>query len=207
MKQKVIVFPGRTARRSSTGSIGRKDLLSGVKSIPGDDNNDGLIVMSNGGTRKIIKCDGLNLYLLNDAQRAEFGEQLAELVGSLKFAIQILAISCEANPDNECSNYQKASTEVEYLKWFDDYLRKWRQRVADVHFISKRDFYVIVCFDQKIVRSSKINSKLSTKLKHGQEIFSIDEQCTLVLNHLKRAGLNPHILKRNELRALLHQQL
>ena len=118
-----------------------------LHSIPGEDEEEGLVVLADGSMRKYLGVKGINVLLFDDVDRELMARQFSNFVNSCESDIQIIIKSRHLSVDEYLSRYQKTIlSDNDYLKWYADYTDKWFRRIQDVHFVPQRDFYVVVSY-------------------------------------------------------------
>lgn len=180
-----------------------------IHSIPGEEEEEGLVVLADGSMRKYIQCKGINALLFDEAERELLARQFAALANSCDSDIQIMVTSRNLSVDEYLSRYQEElRTDNEYLKWYADYTDKWFRRVQEVHFVPQRDFYVIVSYTPP-------DCKGLTRPWHGRRSIQKHEEFLEALNRLTKtaeeqlrgSNLRPQVLKKHEVRNLIYQHL
>lgn len=180
-----------------------------VHSIPGDDNDEGLVVLADGSMRKYINCKGINALLFDEADREQMARQFAAFVNSCDSDIQIIIKSRNLSVDEYLSRYQfLIKTDIDYLKWYADYTDKWFRRVQDVHFVPQRDFYVVVSFKPDDCKNpNKVWSGRRSIHKHEEYVDTLNRLAKTAFEQLRGSNLRPVILTRKEVRNLLYSDL
>lgn len=180
-----------------------------IHSIPGEDEDEGLLVLGDGSMRKFISCKGINALLFDEAERDKLARDFASLANSIDSDIQILVTSRNLSVDEYLSRYQKEiKTDNEYLRWYADYTDKWFRRVQDVHFVPQREFYVVVSYtppDCKYVTRGW-NGKRSVQ-KHEEFLEDLNRYYKTVTEQLRGSNLRPQVLSRREMRNLIYSHL
>lgn len=180
-----------------------------IHSIPGEDDDEGLLVLGDGSMRKFISCKGINALLFDEAERDKLARDFASLANSIDSDIQILVTSRNLSVDEYLSRYQKEiKTDNEYLRWYADYTDKWFRRVQDVHFVPQREFYVIVSYQPPDCRhvTRGWNGRRSVQ-KHEEFMEDLNRYCKTVFEQLRGSNLRPAILTRKEMRNLIYSHL
>ena len=57
---------------------------------PGDDEDEGLVVLADGSMRKYISCKGINALLFDEADRESMARQFTNFVNSCESDIQVI---------------------------------------------------------------------------------------------------------------------
>lgn len=179
-----------------------------IHSIPGEDGDEGLLILADGTMRKFISCKGINALLFDEAERDRLAREFAALANSIDSDIQILVTSRNLSVDEYLSRYQKEiKTDNEYLRWYADYTDKWFRRVQDVTFVPQRDFYVVVSYQPDDCRNqTKPWSGRRSVLKHEEYLDDLNRYCKTVFEQL-RHSLRPSVLTRKEVRDLVYMHL
>ncbi len=181
-----------------------------IYDIPGEDTDEGLVVLADGSMRKYIACKGVNALLFDAADREAIARQFAAFANTCDSDIQILVKARNLPVDEYLSRYQfLIKTDNDYLKWYADYTDKWFRRVQDVHFVPQRDFYVIVSFqppDCKTSTGKPWNGKRSVQ-KHEDYLETLNRLVTTTVEQLRSSNLRPHRLNRREVRNLIYADL
>ena len=112
-----------------------------IHSIPGDDQDEGLVVLADGSMRRYIICKGINALLFDEADRELMARNFAHFANSCDSDIQVIIKARNLPVDEYLSRYQiLIKTDNDYLKWYADYTDKWFRRVQDVHFVPQTRF-------------------------------------------------------------------
>jgi len=180
-----------------------------VHSIPGDDNDEGLVILGDGSMRKYMRCKGVNALLFDEADREQMARQFAAFANSCDSDIQIIIKSRNLSVDEYLSKYQQhIKTEIDYLKWYADYTDKWFRRVQDVHFVPQRDFYIVVGYKPDDCKSaSKPWSGRRSIQKHEEYLETLNRLCKTSFEQARAANLRPSMLTRREVRNLIYCDL
>src|SRR6516164_806920 len=64
-----------------------------IYAIPGDDQDDGVVVLADGSFRKYMECKGINALLFDEADRETMAKQFAAFANSCDSDIQLLVKS------------------------------------------------------------------------------------------------------------------
>jgi hypothetical protein len=181
-----------------------------IYDIPGEDNDEGLVILSDGSMRRYIICKGVNALLFDEADRESMARQFASFANSCDSDIQILIKARNLPVDEYLSRYQiLLKTDNDYLKWYADYTDKWFRRVQDVHFVPQRDFYVIVSYqppDCKTSTGKPWNGRRSIQ-KHEEYLETLNRLNTTTFEQLRSSNLRPAKLTRAQVRNLLYADL
>jgi len=182
-----------------------------IHSIPGEDDDEGLLVLGDGSLRKFIMCKGVNALLFDEAERDKLARDFASLANSIDSDIQIIVTARNLSVDEYLSRYQRQiKTDNEYLRWYADYTDKWFRRVQDVHFVPQRDFYVVVSYQPADCKNNNVargwNGKRSIQ-KHEEYLEDLNRYCKTVFEQLRGSNLRPATLTRREMRNLIYAHL
>lgn len=180
-----------------------------VHSIPGDDNDEALVVLADGSLRKYIACKGINALLFDEADRESMARQFAAFANSCDTDIQVIIKSRNLSVDEYLSRYQiLIKTDIDYLKWYADYTDKWFRRVQDVHFVPQRDFYIVVGYHPPDCKSTgKPWSGRRSIQKHEEYVDTLNRLCKTTFEQLRASNLRPTMLMRKEVRNLIYADL
>src|SRR3984957_12598730 len=118
-----------------------------IHSVPGDDEDEGLVILVDGSLRRYISCKGINALLFDEAEVEALARNFKEFANSCESDVQIIVKSRNLPVDEYLSRYQdQVTTDNEYLKWYARNTDQWFRRVQDVHFVPQRDFYIVVSY-------------------------------------------------------------
>lgn len=178
-----------------------------IHSIPGEDDDEGLLVLADGSMRKFISCKGINALLFDEADRDRLARDFANMANTIDSDIQVLVTSRNLSIDEYLSRYQnQIKTDNEYLRWYADYTDKWFRRIQDVHFVPQRDFYIIVSYQPPDAKSGGWNGKRSVQ-KHEEYLDDLNRFVKTVSEQLRTSQLRPNLLTRREMRNLIYTHL
>jgi conjugal transfer ATP-binding protein TraC len=181
-----------------------------IHSIPGEDDDEGLLVLGDGSMRKFIACKGVNALLFDEAERDKLARDFASLANSIDSDIQIIVTARNLSVDEYLSRYQRQlRTDNEYLRWYADYTDKWFRRVQDVHFVPQRDFYIVVSYQPADCKSNVTRGWSGKRSihKHEEYLEDLNRYCKTVFEQLRGSNLRPTMLTRKEVRNLLYNHL
>ncbi len=180
-----------------------------IHSIPGEDAEEGLVVLADGSMRKYILCRGINVLLFDDAEREQVARQFASFVNSCETDIQIIVKSRNLSVDEYLSRYQMLlKTDVDYLNWYADYTNKWFRQVQDLHFVPQRDFYVGISYRPPDCKN--LNGPWSGRrsiARHEEYLETFNRLVKTAYEQLRLSNLRPKILSRKEIRNLIYAEL
>ena len=180
-----------------------------IHSIPGEDDDEGLVVLGDGSMRKYVYCKGINALLFDEAERELLARQFAQLANSCDSDIQIIVTSRNLSVDEYLSRYQMLlKTDNEYLKWYADYTDKWFRRVQEVHFVPQRDFYVVVSYTPPDCKNIQRpwNGRRSIQ-KHEEYLETLNRLSKTAVEQLRSSNLRPQVLTKRETRNLVYSHL
>jgi hypothetical protein len=181
-----------------------------IYDIPGEDTDEGLVILADGSMRKYCICKGVNALLFDEADREMMARQFAAFANSCDSDIQILIKARNLPVDEYLSRYQiLLKTENDYLKWYADYTDKWFRRVQDVHFVPQRDFYIVVSYqppDCKTATGKPWDGRRSIQ-KHEEALETLNRLTRTTYEQLRAANLRPSMLSRKQVRDLLYSDL
>jgi conjugal transfer ATP-binding protein TraC len=181
-----------------------------IHSIPGEDDDEGLVVLADGSMRRYVTCKGINALLFDEADREMLARTFGQFANSCDTDIQIIIKARNLPVDEYLSRYQiLIKTDNDYLKWYADYTDKWFRRVQDVHFVPQRDFYVVVSYqppDCKGGHGQAWHGRRSIQ-KHEEYLETLNRLTKTSVEQLRQSNLRPHVLTRRETRNLIYADL
>ncbi|MBX3135581.1 ATP-binding protein [Candidatus Obscuribacterales bacterium] len=179
-----------------------------LHSIPGEDEEEGLVVLADGSMRKYLAVKGINVLLFDDADRELMARQFSNFINSCESDIQIIIKSRHLSVDEYLSRYQKTIiSDNEYLKWYADYTDKWFRRIQDVSFVPQRDFYVVISYQPPDCKSGQVWSGRRSIQKHEEYLDTLNRLLKTAFEQLRQGNLRPRILTRKEVRNLIYSDL
>ncbi len=197
--------------------------ISFVYAIPGEDEDEGLVVLADGSLRKYIACKGINALLFDEADCEAIARNFKEFANSCESDVQIIVKSRNLPVDEYLSRYQdQVTTDNEYLKWYARNTDQWFRRVQDVHFVPQRDFYVVVSYSPpdtidiadnlwstiyNHISSTHAWSGKRGAAKHNEYVEHLNRLTRTAFEQMRQANLRPQILKRKEVRDLIYADL
>ena len=197
--------------------------ISFIYAIPGEDQDEGLVVLADGSLRKYIACKGINALLFDETECEAIARNFKEFANSCESDVQIIVHSRNLSVDEYLSRYQdQVTTDNEYLKWYARNTDQWFRRVQDVHFVPQRDFYVVVSFSPpdtvdiaNNIWSTAYNHLSSTNswsgkrtpAKHEEYVEHLNRLVRTAFEQMRQANLRPQILKRKEVRDIIYADL
>lgn len=180
-----------------------------IFSVPGDDNDEGLVILADGSMRKYISLKGINALLFDEAERNQLANQFANFANSLETDVQIIVKSRNLAVDEWLSRYQTlVKTDDAYLKWYSQETDKWFRQVQDVTFVPQRDFYVVISYHPPDIRnlSQPWSGKRSIQ-KHEEYLDSLNRLVKTAQEQLRLSNLRSQIMTRKEVRDLIYSDL
>lgn len=179
-----------------------------LHSIPGEDEEEGLVVLADGSMRKYLTVKGINVLLFDDVDREQMARQFSNFVNSCESDIQIIIKSRHLSVDEYLSRYQKTIlSDNEYLKWYADYTDKWFRRIQDVSFVPQRDFYVVISYQPPDCKPGQVWSGRRSIQRHEEYTDSLNRLVKTAFEQLRQGNLRPRILARKEVRNLIYSDL
>lgn len=180
-----------------------------IHSIPGEDDDEGLVVLADGSMRKFIGCKGINALLFDEAEREMLARGFASLANSCDSDIQIIISSRNLSVDEYLQRYTMLlKTDNEYLKWYADYTDKWFRRVQEVHFVPQRDFYIVVSYNPPDTKNlTQPWSGRRSIQKHEEFVETLNRLVKTCFEQLRGSNLRPAMLNRREVRKLIYANL
>jgi len=182
--------------------------VSFIYSIPGEDEEEGLVVLCDGSFRKYIACKGINALLFDEADREMMARTFANFANSCDSDIQIIIKSRNLSVDEYLSRYQiLLKTDNDYLKWYADYTDKWFRRVQDVTFVPEREFYIVISYHPPDCKTGKMWNGRRSIQKHEEYLETLNRYVKTACEQLRGSNLKPAILSRKETRNLIYSDL
>lgn len=182
--------------------------ISFIHSIPGEDDDEGLLVLADGSMRKFVTCKGINALLYDEGDRDRLARDFANMANTIDSDIQVLVTSRNLSVDDYLSRYQNSlKTDNEYLRWYADYTDKWFRRIQDVHFVPQRDFYFVVSYQPPDCKgTSGWNGRRSIQ-KHEEFLDDLNRYVKTVTEQLRTSQLRPQMVTRRDMRNLIYSHL
>lgn len=194
-----------------------------IHSIPGDDEDEGLVILADGSLRRYLAVKGINALLFDEADCEALARNFKEFANSCESDVQIIVKSRNLPVDEYLSRYQnQITTDNEYLKWYARNTDQWFRQVQDVHFVPQRDFYVVISYSppdtveitndiwstlyNHISSSNSWSGKRSVE-KHEEYVETLNRYTRTAFEQLRQSNLRPQILKRKEVRDLIYGDL
>ena len=198
---------GNGPPKDKRGSTSWQDICF-IHSIPGEDDDEGLLVLADGSMRKFISCKGINALLFDEADRERLARDFANMANTIDSDIQVIVTSRNLSIDEYLSRYQnQIKTDNEYLRWYANYTDTWFRRIQDVHFVPQRDFYIVVSFHPPDSKSSGGWNGRRSIQKHEEYLEDLNRFVKTVSEQMRTSQLRPNLLTRREMRNLLYTHL
>lgn len=180
-----------------------------LHAIPGDDNDEGLVILADGSMRKYIECKGVNALLFDEAEREQLARHFGQLANSAESDLQIIVKSRHLSVDEYLEHYQsEIKTDNEYLKWYAECTDRWFRQVQDLSFIPQREFYVVVSYQPPDSKSlTKSWSGRRSIQKHEEYVDILDRYVRTAVEQLRQSNLRPQVLTRRQVRNLIYADL
>src|SRR3990167_9355702 len=121
---------------------------------------NGVVVLKNGGLRKIIMVDGINFDLKSDEEQNIIVHTYQNLLNALDFSIQINIHSRKLNIDGYIGSLENrlASENNELLKiQLEEYI-EFVKSFVKANAIMSKSFFVVVPYDPVDRKSTRLNS-------------------------------------------------
>lgn len=213
--RELLPFGGPTPQKEASGPPKDKREISSwsevtfIHSIPGEDDDEGLVVLADGSMRKFIGCKGINALLFDEAEREMLARGFASLANSCDSDIQIIISSRNLSVDEYLQRYTMLlKTDNEYLKWYADYTDKWFRRVQEVHFVPQRDFYIVVSYNPPDTKNlTQPWSGRRSIQKHEEYVETLNRLVKTCFEQLRGSNLRPSMLSRREVRKMIYTHL
>ena len=179
-----------------------------IHSIPGRDDDEGLVVLADGSMRKYVQCKGINVLLFDDHDRDQMARQFSNFINSCETDIQIIIKSRHLSVDEYLSRYQvHIKSDNEYLKWYADYTDKWFRRIQDVSFVPQREFYVVISYQPPDCKSGQTWSGRRSVQRHEEYLDNLNRLAKTAFEQLRMSNLRPRVMTRAEVRNLIYADL
>jgi type IV secretory pathway VirB4 component len=179
-----------------------------IHSIPGDDNDEGLVVLADGSFRRYIEVKGINALLNDHADQEDLAKKFGAFANSCDSDIQIIVKSRNLPVDEYLSRYEKQiKTDNDYLKWYAKTTDEWFRRVQDVHFVPQRDFYVVISYQPADCGGTNPWSGVRSVQKHDEYVEALNRLTKTAVEQLRLSNLRPQVLTRKEVRRLIFSEL
>ncbi len=179
-----------------------------IHTIPGDDQDEGLVILADGTFRRFIECKGINALLYDHADQEDLAKKFGAFANSCDTDIQLIVKSRNLPVDEYLSRYEKQiKTDNAYLKWYAKTTDEWFRRVQDVDFIPQREFYVVVSYQPPDCGGSKPWDGQRSVQKHDEFVEALNRLTKTAVEQLRLSNLRPQVLTRKEVRKLIYSEL
>ena len=160
--------------------------VSTARYLPFSQIRENVVIMKDGSARMIMKCSTINFLLKNSDEQDSIIISFQRFLNSLDFPIQILVRSTKLDIDwylwklNDKAIKQKNPLLQNQTHEYIEYLRK----LIEVAQIMKKDFYVVIPFDQEDNASVKDDSLIGSFKWFWSNVFE---------NHVDSAKIKSQI--------------
>lgn len=179
-----------------------------IHSIPGDDAEEGLVVLADGSLRKYIAVKGINVLLFDDHDRDQMARAFSNFANTCDTDIQVIIRSRHLSVDEYLGRYQvHIKSDNEYLKWYADYTDKWFRRIQEVSFVPQREFYVVISYQPPDCKPGQIWNGRRSIQKHEEFTDSLNRLVKTAFEQLRQSNLRPAVLTRRQVRNLIYAEL
>lgn len=179
-----------------------------IHSIPGDDAEEGLVVLADGSLRKYIAVKGINVLLFDDHDRDQMARAFSNFANTCDTDIQVIIRSRHLSVDEYLARYQvHIKSDNEYLKWYADYTDKWFRRIQEVSFVPQREFYVVISYQPPDCKPGQIWNGRRSIQKHEEFTDSLNRLVKTAFEQLRQSNLRPAVLTRRQVRNLIYAEL
>lgn len=194
--------------KDKRGNLSWQDVCF-IHSIPGDDADQGLVVLADGSFRRYITCRGINALLFDEADREQMARQFYAFANSCDSDVQIIVKSRNLPVDEYLSRYSTLiKTDNDYLRWHAENTDTWFRRMQDVHFVPQRDFYVVISYQPPDCKGlTRPWSGRRSIQRHEEYLEALDRLTKTAFEQLRQSNLRPQILTRREVRNLIYSDL
>lgn len=153
----------------------KKDIpdISTQRYLPFSQIKDNIMIMKDGSARVVLKCSTINFLLKSAEEQDAIIISFQRFLNSLNFPIQILIRSTKLDINWYLSNLNKLAVEQEnpllqnQTYEYIEYLKK----LVEVAQIMKKEFYIIVPFDEEEDKSVKDSSVLGPLKQFWSGVF------------------------------------
>jgi len=146
---------------------------STTRYLPFSQIKDNVVIMKDGSARVIMKCSTINFLLKNTQEQDSIIMSFQRFLNSLDFPIQILVRSTKLDIDsylwklNEKALQQKNELLQNQTYEYIEYLKK----LIEVAQIMKKDFYIVIPYDNDENRSVKDTSFFGVLKQFKETVF------------------------------------
>lgn len=180
---------------------------------------DGVIILKNGGLRKILMVSGINFELKSEDEQNIIIRAYQEFINSLDFSLQIVIHSRKSNIENYLNNL-KAKEEAESNSLLKNQLKEYIEFINSFvqnNEIMAKTFFVSVPYEPNVISEGQsifggIFGKKKTTQEKTQEqkeslqeqVSQLDQRVDHVVSGLLSAGLRAVALNNEELIELFY---
>ena len=182
-----------------------------------EDIKDGVVILKNGGLRRILLVNGLNFDLKSEDEQNVIIRAYQEFINSLDFSLQIIIHSRKLNIekyiDGLTSREESEKNDLlkDQLKEYIEFIRSFVQNNE----IMTKNFFVVVPYETNIIAESqskifgglfgsKKPSKDQAQASRQEQIVQLSQRADQVISGLAGAGLRAVALNANELIELFY---
>ena len=181
---------------------------------------DGVVILKNGGLRRVILVDGLNFDLKSEEEQAAILYAYQSFINSLDFSIQINIHSRKLNIEGYLNNLRAREKEEQsdLLKTQINEYIKFVQSIVETNSVMIKNFFLVVPYDPVSLPSvgspsapdkSKIKGVVQTPQKEDGGISQanrekLDERTDQIVSGLRQIGLRAVPLEDDELLELYY---
>jgi hypothetical protein len=177
-----------------------------VDSIPGADDGEGLVILSDGRLRKVIRCEGLNSQSFDALAMQNIAAVLAEVAASLKAEIQVVFSNADVSEPEFLSHYrQLVYTDSEFIRSLSERSEQWFKQAYDSHHVqegNQRLYLKVTCIPSPGPNIQQQWNGTDIHLPAGS-LEECERQTRMVCDGLSSCGIQSSILNRRDLRMLL----
>ncbi len=175
-----------------------------IDSIIGREDSDGLLLLSDGSLKVVLRCDGINPIQLDSKQRDTLTNALARLAENSKVSIQLVASARHVSKEDDILRHQSLiNTNNDYLEWCANYLDRWFHNECELRETPHREFYVVISYlPPKTTIVEQTWCGISIDLPAGA-LQQFNRHCNDIIDNLTRCKINPSRLSRTELQELI----
>ncbi len=179
-----------------------------IHSIPGEDEEEGVVVLADGSFRKYIAIKGINVLLYDEEDRDQMAQHFSNFANSCDTDIQVIIKSKHLSVDEYLSRYQiHIKSDDSYLKWYAEYTDKWFRGIQERSFVPDRYFYIVISYQPPDCKSGSAWSGRRSIQKHEEYLDSLNRLVRTAFEQLRVGNLRPKILTRREVRNLIYSDL
>jgi len=182
-----------------------------------EDIKDGVLILKNGGLRKILMVSGINFELKSEEEQGIITSAYQNFLNSLDFSVQIIIHSRKMNIENylEKLKDRQEREDNELLKnQIGEYL-EFVKSFIEMNAVMAKTFFVAVPYDpiqipkvgESIIASLRFWGKKKTPSKEEnleQKIIQLNQRTEETINGLNQIGLRTVALNNEELIELFY---